>query len=454
MRSINPFTCEIIKNYKEISENQINQMIAHSMHSFNDWKTTRFTKRSELMLKAASILRDQKNELAQIITDEMGKLKKEALAEIEKCITVCQFYAEKAEDFLKSKDIESDYQISYVAYKPLGPILGIMPWNYPFWQAFRFAAPTIMAGNSILLKHASNVTGCSLAIENIFKEAGFPEHLFQSVILSGKELEPFFKHKGVKAITLTGSTEAGRSMAKNAGKYLKKTVLELGGSDPYLVLADADLDLAATELVKGRLLNAGQSCISPKRIIADKKIFDELAHKILIQLKNIKMGDPNDEKTSLAPLARTDIRNALHEQVLKSLHLGAQNLCPKIELDNNSNFYPPVLLTQIKQGMPAFNEELFGPVFAMFESHSLDESIALANHSEFGLGSGIFTKDLELAEDIANNRLRAGMFVVNGFLKSDPRIPFGGIKNSGYGRELGFMGIKEFVNAKSICIYA
>jgi succinate-semialdehyde dehydrogenase/glutarate-semialdehyde dehydrogenase len=372
----------------------------------------------------------------------MGKLFSEAVGEVEKCASACAYYAENAEHFLKDEEIPTEGQKSFVTFKPLGVVLAIMPWNFPYWQVIRFAAPGLCAGNGAILKHASNVSGCALALEEIFRHAGFPEHIFRSIIVPSSEMENVIDHPQIQAVTLTGSTNAGRKVASAAGKALKKTVLELGGCDAYLVLKDADLPMAAQKLVQGRMLNSGQSCISPKRLIVDENVYDAF-----IKLVESELGK---YESQLAPMARVDLREDLQKQVDESINQGARCLKGGKIAEVKGAFYPATLLVDLRPGMTAFDEEMFGPVVCVIKSKKEEHPIELANESSFGLGGGIFSRNTDRALMIASEKLHTGGVFINDFLKSDPRLPFGGIKESGYGRELSHLGIKEFVYAKTI----
>jgi succinate-semialdehyde dehydrogenase/glutarate-semialdehyde dehydrogenase len=452
IQSINPADDTILKEYLETAEGELKNIILNAHNDFLDWKNTDFKHRSEKMKKAAAVLRNRKEEFAKIMTMEMGKPIAQARAEAEKCAWVCDYYAENAEKFLMEEEVRTDASKSFISYEPLGVVLAVMPWNFPFWQVFRFAAPNLMAGNAGILKHSSNVTGCALAIEGIFKEAGFPENLFRTLIISSKKVSSVIENKFVKAVTLTGSTAAGISVAKNAGAQLKKSVLELGGSDPYLVLEDADLDSAAETCVNSRLLNGGQSCIAAKRFIVVEKIYNDFEKLFLKKMKSKKMGDPFDEENNLGPQARNDLRDELHQQVVKSVKMGASLLLGgKIPVGKGA-YYPPTILTDVKPGMPAYDEELFGPVAAVIKVKDEEEGIKVANDTVFGLGAAVFTNDILRGENIAKKYLNSGSCFVNEFVKSDPRLPFGGIKESGYGRELSVFGIREFVNIKTVYI--
>ncbi len=452
LTSINPANNKLIKQYDEMTGEESEKIISLANASFNMWKETSFEHRSQLMFNAAKVLRKNIKEYSEIMTLEMGKPIAQARAEVEKCAWVCDYYAENAEKFLADEVIKTEAANSFVSYQPLGVVLAIMPWNFPFWQVFRFAAPNLMAGNAGLLKHASNVPGCALAIEDVFKKAGFPENIFRTLLVTSKNVKEVISHKLVQAVTLTGSVPAGKYVASLAGSLVKKTVLELGGSDPYVVLSNADLENAAAACVTSRLINAGQSCISAKRFIIVESVYNEFEKLFLNLMSNKKMGDPLDENNALGPQASITLRNDLHEQVLKSIKQGAELILGGIIPETDGAYYPPTILRNVKPGMAAFDEELFGPVAALIKAKDEDEAIALANQSMFGLGSAVFTRDLEKGKRIAKEKLNAGSCFVNDFVKSDPRLPFGGIKESGYGRELSPFGIKEFVNIKTVFI--
>jgi succinate-semialdehyde dehydrogenase/glutarate-semialdehyde dehydrogenase len=376
----------------------------------------------------------------------------QARAEVDKCAWVCDYYAENAESFLAPEIIETDASKSFVAYEPLGVVLAIMPWNFPLWQVFRFVAPALMAGNAGVLKHASNVQGCALAIEEIIRDSGYPPDVFRALLVGSSAVSPVIEHPLVRAVTLTGSTPAGRAVAQQAGALLKKTVLELGGSDPYVVLEDADLDAAVESCIIGRMINNGQSCIAAKRYIVPRTILPEFEDRCVARMQAQRMGDPMDEETDLGPLARTDLRDELHDQVTRSLEMGARCLLGGEVPEGTGAFYPATVLTDVEPGMPAYTEELFGPVAAIIPVGDEGEALRVANDTEFGLGAAVFTRDLERGEKIATRDLDAGSCFVNAFVKSDPRLPFGGIKGSGYGRELGSFGIREFVNIKTVYV--
>jgi succinate-semialdehyde dehydrogenase / glutarate-semialdehyde dehydrogenase len=450
MQSFNPYNNQLLADYKEMSSEEAISIIDKTYKSWLSWKKTDFSHRSVLMYKAASVLRDKKKELSQLITLEMGKLIGEAEGEIEKCAWVCEYYAEHAETMLADEPIVTDGQKSMAVFQPIGPVLAVMPWNYPFWQVFRFAAPTLMAGNAGLLKHASNVQGCALAIEQIFVEAGFPEDIFRSLIIGSSKVEEVIANPKVRAVTLTGSEYAGSQVAATAGKYLKKSVLELGGSDPFIVLGDADLDEAVRLGVKSRMLTTGQTCISAKRFIVVEEVAETFLSKMKDEMGKYQPGNPLDHQTTLAPLSKRNFVEEVHLQIEKSITIGA-NCILGGQLEPTGCFYPPTILTNVTREMPVFCEETFGPVVAMIVVKDEDEAIRVANDSLYGLGAAIWTKNIEKGEKMARE-IEAGAIFINGLVKSDPRLPFGGIKNSGYGRELSDYGIKEFCNIKTIWI--
>ncbi|HKJ34487.1 MAG TPA: NAD-dependent succinate-semialdehyde dehydrogenase [Balneolales bacterium] len=451
LQSINPANGKIIKNYDEIDRDELENLLKKVDETQQEWVHVPFSERSEKMKKAAKILRDKAGEFGQLMADEMGKPVSQGKAEAEKCAWVCDYYAENAEDILKDVPVETDASNSYVHYQPMGIVMAIMPWNYPFWQVFRFAAPALMAGNAGVLKHSENVTGCALAIEKIFQDAGFPENLFRTLLINRDKAKDVIENPRVKAVTLTGSTRAGKIVASQAGAALKKTVLELGGSDPYVVLEDADLDAAIKTCVTSRLLNSGQSCIAAKRFVVVEKVYDEFVKKLVESMKSKKMGDPNDD-VDLGPQAREDLRDNLHDQVTRSVEKGAKVLTGGEIPDMEGFYYPPTVLVNVSSGMSAYKEELFGPVATVIKAKDEDDAIRIANDTNFGLGSAVFTENIEKGEQIAREKLHAGSSFVNTFVKSDPRLPFGGIKNSGYGRELSPFGIKEFMNIKTVYV--
>ncbi|MFZ0390033.1 MAG: NAD-dependent succinate-semialdehyde dehydrogenase [Calditrichia bacterium] len=449
IESMNPATGEVWKKYDEFSPGDTETIISKTEAAFHTWKKTEFAERTAKMNRAGDILMERQEELSMLMSREMGKPIRQSRSEIEKCSWVCRYYAENAEQFLADEVIESDASRSLVAFEPLGPVLAVMPWNFPFWQVFRFAAPALMAGNAGLLKHASNVPGCALAIEEIFREAGFPPDIFRTLLIGSKQVESVIENPAIRAATLTGSTPAGRAVAATAGKSLKKSVLELGGSDPYLILRDADLEQAVKICIQSRLINSGQSCIAAKRFIVEEIIADSFTDAFVEEMKSKKMGDPMQEDTDVGPQARPDLRDDLQRQVQGSIEKGARCIIGGKIPRGKGAYYPPTVLTNVTSGMPAFDEEVFGPVAAIISVRNEEEAVDTANLSLFGLGSAVFTQDLKKGEGVAR-QLQAGNCFINTFVKSDPRLPFGGVKESGYGRELSHYGIKEFVNIKTI----
>jgi len=449
--TINPTTGKPMQTYDELTPDSAAAVIVKANEAWLSWRGTSFTMRAALMKKAATMLRERNRELALLMADEMGKPLAQGNAEVEKCAWACDYYADNAEQHLAPDVVRTESHKSYVAFEPLGVVLAIMPWNFPFWQVYRFAAPALMAGNVAILKHASNVPGCALAIERLFQDAGFPADAFRTLLIGSKHVQAVIEHPLVRAVTLTGSTPAGKAVAAQAGSVLKKTVLELGGSDPYLVLEDADLEAAVMTSVNSRLINAGQSCIAAKRFIVARPMIDEFTTRFVALMKSKTVGDPLAEGTEVGPQARHDLRDALHQQVRSSIERGASLLLGGEIPPGDGAFYPPTVLTKVKPGMPAYDEELFGPVAAIIEAQDEDDAVRIANDSIFGLGAAVFTRDLARGERVAR-RLEAGATFVNALVASDPRLPFGGIKESGYGRELGPYGIREFVNVKTVVV--
>ena len=450
--AINPATDETIREYDEMTPEEVTRAIAAAHDAFSSWRRTQFGERAKLMRAAARVLRESAGEYALLMANEMGKPVAQGRAEVEKCAWGCDFYAENAEPFLQAETIETDAAKSFVMFQPLGVVLAVMPWNFPLWQVFRFAAPALMAGNVGVLKHASNVPGCALAIEEVFSKAGFPKDVFRTLLVGSKQVDAIIENPYVRAVTLTGSTPAGKAVAKKAGEMLKKTVLELGGSDPYVILADADLDAAVSTCVTSRLINSGQSCINAKRFVVVEQLRQQFEALFVERMSGMKMGDPLDEGTDVGPQARADLRDEVHEQVSKSIAHGARCLLGGEVPLGAGAYYPPTVLTDVTKGMPAYDEELFGPVAAIIVAQDEHEAIAIANDSNFGLGAAVFTSDVAKGEQIAAEELEAGACFVNAFVKSDPRLPFGGIKESGYGRELSHYGIREFVNIKTVFV--
>ena len=452
IRAINPATGEVVATHEEMTPAAVGRILEDVHEAFLGWRRASFADRAAPMRRAANTLRANAGDYARLMAKEMGKPIREGVAEAQKCASVCDFYAENAERFLAREAIATEARKSFVTFNPLGVVLAVMPWNFPFWQVFRFAAPGLMAGNAAVLKHASNVPGCALAIEDVFRRSGFPQNLFRALMIGSPKVEAVIENPLVRAVTLTGSGPAGRSIARKAGEMLKKTVLELGGSDPYLILEDADLELAATVSAKGRLINSGQSCIAAKRFIAVDKIRRPFEELFVQKMRAVKMGDPLREETQIGPQARHDLRDALHRQVEASVAKGARCLLGGRVPEDRGAYYPPTVLTDVGKGMPAYEEELFGPVAAIIPVRDEEEAIATANDSVFGLGAAVLTSDLARGERIAAERIESGCVFVNDSVRSDPRLPFGGVKESGYGRELSAYGIREFVNIKTVLV--
>ena len=451
MKAINPATGELIKDYAEHSDAEAAEIVAQADRAFRDWRTTSFEHRAGLMKLAAAEQRKNKQKYAEIITREMGKTITESLTEVEKCAWVCDYYADNAAKFLADEPIQSEASRSFVAFEPIGVVLAVMPWNFPFWQVMRFAAPALMAGHAGVLKPASNVPGCALALEEVFRRAGFPEDLFRTLMIGSRQVEKIIRHPLVKAVTLTGSEPAGMQVASIAGSELKKTVLELGGSDPYIVLEDADLPKCVAMSVTSRMINQGQSCIAAKRFIVVEPLVKEFEKQQVAIMQSLRMGDPMLPEIKVGPMARMDLLEELDDQVQRSIKAGARLLCGGKKADGRGAFYLPTVLADVKKGMSVYEEETFGPVSAIIPVKNTEEAIAVANDSPFGLGGAVWSRDLKKAEMVAR-RVETGAMFVNGMTKSDPRLPFGGVKKSGYGRELSHYGIKEFVNIKTIWI--
>ncbi len=452
MKSINPTNGKLIKEYEEHSDDEVSEILQLVQSDWQEWSKTSFSERSGYMKNAANLIRERSEDYAVLMANEMGKALRDGRSIAKKNAWVCDYYAENAEKFLMDEIIATEATKSFATFQPIGIVLAVMPWNFPFWQVLRFAAPALMAGNAGVLKHASNVSGCALALEQLFRDAGFPENIFRTLLIPGSRVDSVIEHKFVRAVTLTGSTPAGKSVASKAGSLLKKTVLELGGSDAYVVLADADVPAAAIACATSRLINTGQSCISAKRFIVEDIIYDEFVEHFVTAMKTAIMGDPLEESTTIGPMARVDLRDELHEQVSKSIEKGAKLLLGGEKPDGPGAFYPATVLGDVVPGMPAYHEEFFGPVASVIRAKDEADAIRIANDSIFGLGGAVFTKDVEKGERIAKEEIQAGAVFVNSFVTSDPRLPFGGIKESGYGRELSHYGIKEFVNIKTVQI--
>jgi len=450
--SVNPVNGRIIKKYRPHSAKQVDQKIKQTQKAWLSWRKTAHKERADRLTEMALVLQKRKKELAILMAQEMGKPISQGVSEIEKCASVCEYYAANAAKFLADQAVETDASKSFVTFQPIGVVLAIMPWNFPFWQVFRFLAPALAAGNCGVLKHASNVPGCALAIEDIVRQAGFPASVFQTLLAESTTVEKIIENPLIQAVTLTGSTNAGKMVAQKAASLIKKTVLELGGSDGYVILADADLEKAAEICVDSRIINSGQSCIAAKRFIVVKSVEKQFTKMFVNKMKAKRLGDPMDTTTDIGPQARVDLRNALHEQVKLSVKKGAKPVLGAILPKGKNAFYPATVLTKVKPGMPAYDEELFGPVAAIITAKDEADAIRIANDTNFGLGAAVFTQDQKKAEKIATTQLQAGACFVNSLVKSDPRLPFGGIKQSGYGRELGLFGIHEFVNIKTVYI--
>jgi succinate-semialdehyde dehydrogenase/glutarate-semialdehyde dehydrogenase len=453
MLSMNPATGETISSFEELSTEALEHKLARAQVAFRGYRLSSFGERARWMRATAEILERDAEEFGRLMTEEMGKPLGAAVAEAKKCAWACRYYMEHAERFLADQVVETDAERSYVRYEPIGPVLAIMPWNFPFWQVFRFAAPALMAGNVGLLKHASNVPRCALEIERIFSEAGFPEGVFQTLLIGSSRVESVLEDARIKAATLTGSEAAGRAVAARAGQQIKKTVLELGGSDPFIVMASADLDQAVETAVKARAINNGQSCIAAKRFIIEEAIADVFEERFVAAMERLRVGDPMDPETDVGPLATPAILEDLDRQVGETVAAGARVLTGGRRLERPGNYYAPTVLTNVAAESPAYREELFGPVATLLRARDVDHAIALANDTTFGLGSAAWTRDAGEQRRFIDE-LEAGLVFINAMVASDPRLPFGGVKQSGYGRELAEFGIREFVNIKAVYVRA
>ena len=449
--SLNPSTNQLIQTYTSWDNRRMEQALEKTHHAQQAWAQTSFAQRAEVLRKAVTQLHAQRDQFATLITLEMGKPLREARAEVEKCTTVCDYYALHAGEFMRAEPVASDAGKSYVAYYPLGVVLAVMPWNFPFWQAFRAAAPALMAGNALLLKHAPNVPQCALAIEAIFRECGLPDGVFASLMIEVEQVADVIASPHVHAVTLTGSEAAGRKVAALAGQHLKKCVLELGGSDPFIVLHDADLELTVNMAMASRFNNCGQSCIAAKRFIVVPQIADEFLQKLKSRVAALRLGDPLIEATQIGPMARLDLLDELHRQVSDSIAQGAVAVTGCKPVEREGFFYQPSILDRVTAETRAYHEELFGPVATVIRAASEEDALRIANDTRFGLGSSIWSRDIARAEQLAAH-IQAGSTFINGMVKSDPRLPFGGVKASGYGRELSKLGMHEFVNAKTVWI--
>jgi succinate-semialdehyde dehydrogenase/glutarate-semialdehyde dehydrogenase len=449
--TINPATGEEIRSFEALAEEEIDQKIQRAAETFREYRKTSFEERAQKMLRAAEILEDEAEEFGRLMTSEMGKTLAAATAEANKCARGCRYYAENAEKFMADEEVELEGARAYIRYEPLGPILAIMPWNFPFWQVFRHAAPALMAGNVILLKHASNVPQCALAIEDIIHRAGFPEGSFQTLLIGSRQVQAVIDDPRVRAVTLTGSEGAGRSVGAEAGENIKPSVLELGGSDPFIVMPSADVEKAASTAVTSRTLNNGQSCINAKRIIVHEEIAEEFERRFVEKMSSLRVGDPMSEDTDMGPLATAQILEDVDGQVRKSVEAGARVLTGGEPMDEPGNFYPPTVITDIPEESPAYREEIFGPVASLFKVRDIDEAIRVANDTTFGLGSSAWTNDPAEQERFISE-IEAGMVYINRMVESTPEVPFGGAKHSGYGRELSHFGIQEFTNIKTVWV--
>ncbi|GEO05005.1 succinate-semialdehyde dehydrogenase [Adhaeribacter aerolatus] len=451
IKSINPANNSVLKTYEYLTDAALEKALHQADETFRSWRQTSFAERTQLMNKCADLLEKDNRHYAELMTLEMGKPIKQATSEINKCAAVCRYYAQHAEKFLQDEIMETEASRSFVSYEPLGAVLAVMPWNFPYWQVFRFAAPALMAGNVGILKHASNVPQCALAIEAVFRQAGFPEGAFTTLLIPSDKVEKVIQDERIKAVTLTGSEGAGSSVAQVAGREIKKTVLELGGSDPFLVLADADLDKAVETAVNSRLINTGQSCIAAKRFMVVEPVAETFLQKMKALMESKRTGDLMDEACDYGPLARRDLAEDLQKQVDESVAKGAKIYLNGGHRNPGDAYFHPMILTDIKPGMPAYEDELFGPVALVFVVKDEAEAIRIANDHKYGLGATIFTQDLNKGEKLAR-QIESGNVFINAMVQSAPGIPFGGIKKSGYGRELSYVGIREFINQKTIWI--
>ncbi len=450
--SVNPATGKEIATYEIYDEKKVERAVSQSRETFEEWRQMPFSKRAIVLKNIAKEIRREKDRLVKLAVMEMGKPIQQGYYEVEKCASTLEFYAANGAKFLADVVVKTDARKSYVSYQPMGTVLAIMPWNFPYWQVFRAFAPTVMAGNVMILKHASNVSGCALAIEKLILNAGAPKGLLQTLLIPPSRINELIDDPRIAAVTLTGSTAAGSKVAEAAGRNLKKQVLELGGSDAYVILEDADLDIAVEIAVRGRLVNSGQSCIAAKRFVVVKSVYKEFERRFTEEMKKATYGDPMSEKSRIGPMARLDLRDQLHEQVKNSIAKGAKLLCGGFIPEGPGAYYPPTVLSKVKKGMPAYDEELFGPAAAIIEAKDEKDAMRIANDTIYGLGGGIISKNRARAEKLAAKELQAGSCFVNDYVHSDPHLPFGGIKQSGYGRELGSFGIHEFVNIKTVYV--
>jgi len=451
-KTINPFTEQQLQEYTLLTEQQANDAVDNAHSAFDKWRKVPLSERSKLSLKLAEVIRNNKESILDLMTNEMGKIRAQGEQEVELCASICEYTAEQAQELLKDETRDFEAGKAIITYQPIGVILGIQPWNFPLYQVMRYSITNIMAGNTTVMKHASNVFGMAVKIQEMYKEAGFPENVYQSLLIDGETASGLIKHDKIRGVTFTGSDGIGKKVAEEAGKHSKKTVLELGSNDAYIVLDDANIEVAVEACVKGRMINNGETCVSAKRFIVTEAKYDAFKDAFVAQIKAMKMGDPNDEDTDLGPMAREDLRDELHEQVQDSISKGAKVLAGCEIPDRKGFFYAPSILEDVKPGMPAYDDELFGPVAALIKVKDNDEAIKVANDSRYGLGGGIFSEDEDKAIEMAIKEFDTGMININGYGLAQPNLPFGGVKSSGYGREHGGFGIREFVNIKSVMI--
>jgi succinate-semialdehyde dehydrogenase/glutarate-semialdehyde dehydrogenase len=451
IQSVNPTTGDVIETFEPYNAGLIDQALDGAHAAFCQWRETTFTERAEVLRRVAAYLRTHRADMARIATLEMGKPITESEAEVEKCAWNCDFFADHAEQFLADEPVRTNATESYVEFLPLGVVLAVMPWNFPYWQVFRFAAPALMAGNTAILKHASNVSRCALEIERVFRESGLPAGAFRTLLIPGNEVDRLIADPRIAAVTLTGSEAAGVAVASASGHALKKAVLELGGSDPFVVLADADLDAAAQTATRARFQNTGQSCIAAKRFIVEAAVYDAFVERFVANAARLRVGNPMERETQIGPVVRGDQRDILHDQIQKTAHMGARIALGGESLPGKGYFYKPTVVTDVTPDMPMFRDETFGPAAAVIRARDADHAVALANDSAFGLGGNLWTRDIGHGRKLAR-RIESGNVFINGMTASDPRLPFGGVKRSGYGRELSAFGIREFVNIQTVWI--
>lgn len=452
--TINPATEQVINSYTLLSQAQAEQVIEKSHETYLTWRLTSFTERAKHLNKLASLFEEQKEALAKLMTEEMGKVYEQGFQEVQLCADICRYTAEHGADMLSDEERDMQGARAIISYRPTGVLLGIQPWNFPLYQVIRYSAANIMAGNTTVLKHAGNVFGMAEKIDTLFKQAGFPEHCFSNLLIDGKTASALISHKHISGVTFTGSDGTGKKVAEQAGKHVKKTVLELGSNDAYVVLDDADLALAVKTCLQGRIINNGQTCVAAKRFVVVDSLYNDFKEALSQQFKAIKMGDPMDKDTELGPMAREDLRDKIHQQVQDSVNAGAKVIVGGEIPQQTGYYYPPTVLENLSPGMPAYDDELFGPVASLIKAKDNDDAMRIANDSRYGLGGGIFSKDEKKAIELAKKHFDTGMININGYGLAQPNLPFGGVKDSGYGREHGGFGIREFVNVKSIMIHS